>query len=126
VAHQKHKMKIIGNMKFVAQIIEQKWLPFKTAISISKELLEDGSEDSLEALCAFWTKVRRARHVISMSSVGRVLCAKKFGQQNLHCAKKIEKESQASFRARVRKQFPTSNQIYHYERIQFPTRLAIC
>jgi hypothetical protein len=48
----------MGNMKFVAQIVKSKMVPFKIAITISQQLLQEGEEESLEALCVLWTDVR--------------------------------------------------------------------
>jgi hypothetical protein len=48
----------MGNMKFVAQIIKSRLVPFKLAMGISQQLLQEGEEESLEALCVLWTDVR--------------------------------------------------------------------
>jgi len=56
-AKVRYKTKMLGNMKFVGQLLINKALSSKVAIQCMEELLENSSEETLETLCAFLTTI---------------------------------------------------------------------
>lgn len=56
-AKVRYKTKMLGNMKFVGQLLINKALSSKVAIQCMEELLENRSEETLETLCVFLSTI---------------------------------------------------------------------